>query len=363
MERDRLECVIGRIKYETGSLEDMREAGMGQLRLKDRQCGHIKNLEAPFGINLISVSAAGIFDYIILQQGSCRRIQEQMDRILETKMYDLHRHNYYELLYVSHGEMVQRVEGQLFSSQEGGFYLLDRNTMHLEEALKTDAYENTKEGKSSEAEVIYFCISRELMMKLLEPVEDKSGIFRSFYNEFVKKENENLKGCITFEKQDCSGKQEAVIADILDEMYAHEPGYETVVQGYLFRLLSGLCNETAYHPALQTVRIRKDSRLAEAVMSYLRENRRRISRKELTERFHYNEDYLSRVVRKYTGVSLKNYMENLLLEEAEHLLLTEEISVNDIMERLGYENETFFYRLFYKRHRMTPMEYRKKVGK
>ena len=56
-------------------------------------------------------------------------------------MYDLHRHNYYELLYVSHGEMVQRVEGQLFSSQEGGFYLLDRNTMHLEEALKTDAYE------------------------------------------------------------------------------------------------------------------------------------------------------------------------------------------------------------------------------
>lgn len=42
MERDRLECVIGRIKYETGSLEDMREAGMGQLRLKDRQCGHIK---------------------------------------------------------------------------------------------------------------------------------------------------------------------------------------------------------------------------------------------------------------------------------------------------------------------------------
>lgn len=41
-------------------------------------------------------------------------------------------------------------------------------------------------------------------------------------------------------------------------------------------------------------------------------------------------------------------------------MLTEEISVNDIMERLGYENETFFYRLFYKRHRMTPMEYRKK---
>ena len=30
--------------------------------------------------------------------------------------------------------------------------------------------------------------------------------------------------------------REAVIADILDEMYAHEPGYETVVQGYLFRL-------------------------------------------------------------------------------------------------------------------------------
>ena len=89
-------------------------------------------------------------------------------------MYDLHRHNYYEFLYVSHGKMVQRVEGQ--PSQEGSFYLLDRNTMHLEEALKTDAYENTKEGKSSEAEVIYFCISRELMMKLLEPVEINPNI-------------------------------------------------------------------------------------------------------------------------------------------------------------------------------------------
>lgn len=363
MERDRLERAIDRIKYDTGSLESIGEAGMGQLRLKDTQGGHIKNLEAPFGISLISVSAAGKFDYIILQQGNCRRIQAQMNRILETKMYDLHRHNYYELLYVFHGEMVQRVEGQLFSSREGGFYLLDRNTMHLEEALKTAADENTGTGKTSEAEVIYFCISRELMRKLLEPVEDKSGILRSFYNDFVKNENENLKGCITFEKKGCKGRQEAVIADILDEMYVHEPGYETVVQGYLFRLLTGLCSETAYHPALQTVRIRKDSRLAEAVMSYLRENRRRISRKELAERFHYNEDYLSRIVRKYTGVSLKNYMEDLLLEEAEHLLLTEETSVNDIMKRLGYENETFFYRLFYKKHRMTPVEYRKNVGK
>lgn len=359
MQSSRLERTINRMKEDMGGRGDRETEGMGRFLLKDREGGHIKNLEDPFGVSLISVSAAGEVDYIIMQHEECRRLKTQMEQILEKKMYALHRHIYYELLYVSYGEMVQRVEGRLFTGKKGSFCLLDRNTMHLEESLNLAAEGEEKQG----AEIIYLCISRGLMKKLLEPMRDKSGVLGQFYSGFVKTENENLKGCITFEKIACTEKQDAMIADILWEMYAHEPGYEMVVQGYLLRLLSGLCEETVFGCALETVRIRKDSRLAESVMCYLRDNRRRITRKELTERFHYNEDYLSRVVRKYTGVSLKNYMEDLLLEEAEHLLLTETMSVNEIMKRLGYDNETFFYQLFNKRHHMTPVEYRKKVGK
>ena len=42
---------------------------MGQLRLKDRQCGpYKKNLEAPFGIQPDFCQRSRDFDYIILQQ-------------------------------------------------------------------------------------------------------------------------------------------------------------------------------------------------------------------------------------------------------------------------------------------------------
>lgn len=47
------------------------------------------------------------------------------------------------------------------------------------------------------------------------------------------------------------------------------------------------------------------------------------------------------------------------MEKAGELLLDSDLTVAEIMERIGFSNRTQFYRLFQKNYGMTPREYRK----
>lgn len=65
---------------------------------------------------------------------------------------------------------------------------------------------------------------------------------------------------------------------------------------------------------------------------------------------------------KVTGMSPLDYVHTLRLEEAKQMLETSDLPVEAIANEVGYEDASFFRRLFRRKVNLTPAEYRRRFG-
>lgn len=101
--------------------------------------------------------------------------------------------------------------------------------------------------------------------------------------------------------------------------------------------------------------------LVEKVKDYIGENLGKpFSREELADHVFLNPAYLSRLFRKETGLSLSEYIIESKMALAKRLLKDSSIKINEIAERLGYENFSHFTRLFKKVVGIGPQQYRRR---
>ncbi|WP_420871916.1 helix-turn-helix domain-containing protein [Cohnella rhizosphaerae] len=73
---------------------------------------------------------------------------------------------------------------------------------------------------------------------------------------------------------------------------------------------------------------------------------------------HINSSYFSRLFKRETGYNFIQYVTNAKMERAKELLARSNISVEEVAARLGYENKSYFAKLFKKHIGGTPGEYR-----
>ena len=96
-------------------------------------------------------------------------------------------------------------------------------------------------------------------------------------------------------------------------------------------------------------------RLKEYIESHIGEN---ISRTTLAEAVYLNPDYLARLFKQEMGVSVAAYLLERRMERARYLLQETQKPVGLIAEELGYENSSYFSKLFRKTYGVTPHELR-----
>lgn len=78
----------------------------------------------------------------------------------------------------------------------------------------------------------------------------------------------------------------------------------------------------------------------------------------VAERFGYNADYLSSLIKQHTGHSLIRYIHRLKISEAREKLLSTDLSVQQIAFALGFQDEKYFMRLFRMHEGISPGKYR-----
>ena len=88
------------------------------------------------------------------------------------------------------------------------------------------------------------------------------------------------------------------------------------------------------------------------------ENYREVSLNELAQKNHVSAAYLSRLVRETTGKTFKELLQHKRLSRAESLLRESRLPISDIITAVGYDNTSYFYRIFRERYGMSPAEYR-----
>ena len=100
--------------------------------------------------------------------------------------------------------------------------------------------------------------------------------------------------------------------------------------------------------------------VTERVKQYVRTSvGKDISRKEVADKMYLNPDYLDRIFKKETGMSVNRFITAEKVSMAKKLLNKGELSVSEVASRCGYTNLSGFSAMFKKETGENPTEYKK----
>jgi AraC-like DNA-binding protein len=86
------------------------------------------------------------------------------------------------------------------------------------------------------------------------------------------------------------------------------------------------------------------------------------SLKEIAAVYHKNEKYAGRLFKEQTGKSFSEYCSDIRISRAEAMIIKSEKKIIDIALESGFENVSYFNRLFRRKYGMSPTAYRKARG-
>lgn len=98
--------------------------------------------------------------------------------------------------------------------------------------------------------------------------------------------------------------------------------------------------------------------LVREAKKYIKEHRYTpITLKEVADHLHISAGYLSGIFSKFEEMGFANYVNKIKILEAKRLLKQEHLKIYEVSFRLGYENSSYFSKIFKKYTGHTPKEY------
>lgn len=94
------------------------------------------------------------------------------------------------------------------------------------------------------------------------------------------------------------------------------------------------------------------------INNHMHEN---ISVKHLADKLHMNASYFSVLFKEQTGISFSDYMKRIRMQKAKELLLTTRLPIWVIAEKIGYQTDKYFIRVFKENEGISPGQYRQRV--
>lgn len=115
-----------------------------------------------------------------------------------------------------------------------------------------------------------------------------------------------------------------------------------------------------YMDKMETGTSRFDAELTGTVFNYIEEHYKNGTLSELADMMNYDVYWLSREIKKRTGKTYKELLQAKRMNQAVYLLESSKLPTVDIIESVGYDNTSYFYRKFKERYGVSPKEFRQK---
>ena len=131
-----------------------------------------------------------------------------------------------------------------------------------------------------------------------------------------------------------------------------------LIKSLLCRLLYLLNRKDLYSTAPVELGTATEGKIFSEIVKAIEKNKGRIGRNELSEALHYSGNYLNRISKKYTGMNLTEYSNAVAMKFAANYLITTNLTINEIADKLSFSNKRYFYEAFEKIYGTTPRKYR-----
>ena len=139
----------------------------------------------------------------------------------------------------------------------------------------------------------------------------------------------------------------------------NEPGARRANQMRMALLLLDLLD---HHDCIEVQREPgQGSPLVLAALREIEDDCRDANLSRVAETFHVSLPYLSALIRRATGSTFKELLQQKRLDRAQQMLRTTPLSVQAVAEAVGYETTSYFYSIYKKQFGITPKEYRDRL--
>ncbi len=257
---------------------------------------------------------------------------------------ELHRHDFYELLYVYEGEFTQQIEEERFLMHTGDFCLIPPHVCH---SLDVSNY----------SIVLNILITRRKFREIILGELREENILASLFPDYAdKKDPFPSDGYVIFHTDGDTEIRDMILSMCLEEI--NKAKYSrSMLNAQLLLLFGTLLRDherTCELPALK----RKKAGNVPAILQYIESNYSTLSLQDLAEHFHYSTQYMSHLLKQATGMTFTEYLTQKRMEAASALLTGTNMKIRDISDQVGYQNQEHFIRTFRKYYGTSPGRFR-----
>lgn len=250
-----------------------------------------------------------------------------------------HSHDYVEMVYMLSGSLVHIVNGNKVTLREGELLLLGKGAIH----------EIRPAGEKDVA--VNFIIRPSFFDRTLNMIGQEETPIRRFVVDSLR-EGQNQAGYLHFKVADVlpiTNLVENLIYTIQKDMLNKRLINQTTM-GLLFMQLLNYTDHLSQGSKEEDTIIR--------VYRYIEENYRTATLSEIAEMLYYNLHNLSRSIKEKTGLTFTDLLQEKRLSQAAYLLKNTEIKVANISRAVGYENISYFHRIFAQKYGVSPKKFR-----
>ena len=251
-----------------------------------------------------------------------------------------HTRDFIEMVYMCSGKTTHIINGQKVELSEGEILFLSQSAR--QEILPASINDIA----------VNFIILPQFLYKTLEMIGEEETPLKRFLIEAVFKERNSL-SFIHFKVSDILTIQN-LIENLMWMLIGEMPNNRNINQttmGLLFMELLNHTDKLLYKtkkiPALE-------------IFKYIEENYKDGSLSEAAKLLHYDFYWLSHEIKNKTGKTYTDLLQDKRLSVAADLLKNTKLGIEEVSKAVGYNNKSYFHRIFNKKYGMSPKKYRDK---
>ncbi len=252
-----------------------------------------------------------------------------------------HTHNYVEVIYMCTGTTHHVINGNDVILNQGELLFLNQNA----------SQEIYPAGEKDIA--VNFIILPEFFDYALKMIDSEENLLREFVVGCLRGEAEGA-GYLHFKVADVLPVQN-LVENLIWSLMNRQPNRRSINQATMGLLFVQLLNQV---DKVETEIGDDGQKLVMTVLSYIEEHYKDGELTELAQTLHYDIYWLSKEIKKRTGQTYIDLRQSKRLSQACYLLTHTGMSVEDIGIAVGYENKSYFHRIFQERYGCTPKKYR-----